>query len=140
MTSAADLGAEFDDRLNRLVGKPCWAIYAGKTTGSHVDIHFGQKIPRTIPLLGDHLTQDQRFHEAEIALYITCAWRLDGESEVICGAAEAISEDGQTSAGLDVLVGKRVESVQLYEPALDLTISFEGSALLKIFCDQTDED
>jgi len=140
MTSVNDLKEEFESQLNRLIGKPCWAIYAGKATGSNLDISFGRKIPRAIPLLGEHLTEDQRYHDAEFSLYITCAWRLDGKSKVICGATELTPEEGGTCTGLDVLVDKRVESVQLYGPAFDLTIGFEGFMFLKIFCDQTDAD
>jgi len=137
MSSRSGLAEDLLTQLRSLIGKPCWAFYAGESTGPDVIFDFGRKIPRTVPLLNRHLTEEQRYYEGEVSLYITCAWRLDSESEVICGSTDSAAEDGPMVRGLRALVGRTVESTEIVTPGFDLTLRFNGNLALKIFSDQT---
>lgn len=137
MTGISKLAEEFANQLRNLTGKRCWAVYAGESTGSDVDMAFGKKIPRTVPLLNPHLTDEQRYYDAEMSLFIECTWRLDREGEVVCGSIDSNLEEGPMLAGLKSVVGKTVESVKIETPVFDLTVRLSGNLVLKIFCDQT---
>lgn len=133
-----DLAEEFVGRLMDLRGKPCWSFYAGPSTGSHVDFDFGQKLSRVVPLLGNaNLTEDQKFYHGEVSLFIQCAWRLDSNDEVICGSTDSNEKDGPMLVGLQSMMNKTVENLEIARPAFDLTLEFRGGLFLKVFCDQT---
>jgi len=138
MTNQDRLEEEFENELKRLIGKPCLSIYAGESTGPDVLIDFGKKMPRTIPVLNPKLTEEERYYEGEVSLFIRCAWRVDTKREVICGSTDSAVEDGPMITGLGVLLQRTVESIQVRLPGLDLTVKFNGSLELRIFCDQTD--
>ncbi len=137
MTRGNELRDEYTNELRGLIGKPCWAFYAGPSTASAVDLHFGKKIPRAIPLLNPHLSEQERFYDGEISLFFECAWRLDSEGEVICGSTDSSENDGPMQRGLGLIVGRAVKSVKAELPACDLTVRFDGDIVLKVFCDQT---
>jgi hypothetical protein len=133
-----ELAEEFVRRLMDLRGKPCWSFYAGPSTGSHVDFDFGRKVPRVVPMLGNrNLTDDQKFHEGEMSLFIECAWRLDSDEEVICGSTDSNEKGGPMLIGLQSVLNRVVEDVDLRKPAFDLTLRFRGDLSLRVFCDQT---
>lgn len=137
MTPRSGLAEEFTSELRQLIGKPYWSFCGGENTGSDIDLGFGRKIPRTVPLLNPYLTEEQKYYDAEIALFIKCAWRLDSEDEVICGSTDSNIVGGPMLTGLSSIVGRAVESVKIERPGFDLTLRFEGELVLRIFCDQT---
>ncbi len=133
-----ELKGEFVGRLMSLKGKECWSFYAGPSTGSHVDFDFGKKLPRVVPLLGNpNLTEDQKFYEGEVSLFIQCAWRLDSHDEVVCGSTDSSEKEGPMLVGLESIIGRMVEDVEIVGPAFDLTVTLRDDLSLKVFCDQT---
>src|SRR5262245_39061817 len=75
--------------LPELVGKACWSVKAGKNTGSVLSMEFGRKIKLKRPLKNRSLTAEARLYRGEMKLFIECAWRLDGETGVVCGLNDA---------------------------------------------------
>ncbi len=133
-----ELAEEFVRRLTDLQGKSCWSLYASPSTGSHVDFDFGRKLPRVIPMLGNpNLTEDQKFYESEVSLFVQCAWRLDSAKEVICGSTDSNEKNGPMLLGLQAMIGTTVERVTIATPAFDLILTLGGDLSLKVFCDQT---
>jgi hypothetical protein len=133
-----ELSEEFVRMLMDLRGKLCWSFYAGPSTGSDIDLDFGRKLPRIVPMLGNqNLTEDQKFYESELSLFVQCAWRLDSGKEVVCGSTDANGRNGPMVAGLQAMIGSTVERVAIQSPAFDLTLMFRDGLYLKVFCDQT---
>lgn len=139
LISAADNSAMFEASLNRLVGQVCWGFAAGEGTGSVINFYIGGKVPRESPLSNLHLAAEQREYEAEINLFVECAWRIESKTEVICGAWDDNTEGGDMIAGLRRLVDQSVSSVKVSQPALDLTLDFSNGLTLRVFCDQTNQ-
>ncbi len=137
MIDTGRLREEFLQEVRVLIGKPCWAFYAGPSTGSIVSFDFGEKIPRRVPLLNPKLSEDERYHFGEVSLFIECAWRLDSSDTVICGSTDSNDNEGPMQRGLELIVGRTVKSVKVEPPACDLTIGLDGNFTLKVFCDQT---
>jgi hypothetical protein len=130
---------DFRDILQGLVGKPCWDFAAGPNTGSHVSFDFGRKLRIAKPLRIPGSPVSIRY-TGEIHLFVTCSWRLDSEKEVLCGAEDDNTEEGPMRHGLRQLLDRRVSSVQLREPGLDLVLEFEGGLTLRVFCDEVRGD
>jgi len=137
MTSRSELAEDFLNKLGSLIGKPCWSFCGGENTGSDIDLGFGRKIPRIVRLLNPYLTEEQKYYDAEIVLFIKCAWRLDSGDAVICGSTDSNIVGGPMLTGLRSIVWMAVESVKIERPAFDLTVRFKGDLMLRISCDQT---
>ena len=133
-----DLFPELQHGLNQFVGEICWGIAAGRGTGSIVSLHFGAKMLRRIPLNNPHLSNELREYDSQMGLFITCSWRLDSDSDVICGWTDSNEEGGPMLSGLQKIVGQKVKQVDLILPGLDLGLHFSNSLLLRIFSDRTD--
>lgn len=131
---------ELREVLQSLVGKPCWDFAAGAGTGSHVSFDFGRKLRRADPLRNPLVTDTVRRYTGEIDLFVTCSWRLDSETEVLCGAEDDNTEEGPMQHGLRQLLGRRVRAVQLREPGLDLVLELEGGLTFRVFCDEVNAD
>jgi hypothetical protein len=121
--------------LQKLVGKECWGIVT--SAGSHISFDFGEKIPRDNPLNNEFLSDDVRNFESELSLFIQCVWRIDSLNEVLFGAW---TENELVKKGVNDIIGQKATSVQLFEPAFDLIVTFSNDLKLKIFCDMTNEE
>ncbi len=128
---------ELESLVLGLRSKACWAALAGRGTGSAIDIHFGAKVPREVPLTNPTLTDEERRFEGDTSIYITCAWRLDSRSSVVCGWLDGGETVEGMVRGLRSVVGHRVEAVDIQRPAWDLKIVFDNGLTLTIFADQT---
>lgn len=137
VTKSTAIGDEFETRVRQLRGELCWSVKAGRGTGSAFTADFGEKLRRNVPLKNPHLSDDERNFQGEFALYVTCAWRVDGLAEVISAWTSGGDTVDEMVAGLDRLVGRRVVSVSVKKPGWDLVLEFEGGHTLTIFCDQT---
>lgn len=131
---------EVNSSLSRLRGLVCWAIVAGKGTGTTIDIHFGQKIPRKQALKNTLLSEEVRLYEGEYGIFVRCSWRIDSKSDVICGCWEDNSINGAVRRELDSLIGSTVLDFSVLKPGLDLSLELSCGKFLKLFCDQTDCD
>jgi hypothetical protein len=135
------LAEELLTRLSDLPGKRCWSVYDGPSSGSDIDLDFGTKFPRAIPILGNsNLTEDQKFYTSEVSLFVQCAWRLDASDRVICGSGDSNTVDGPMLNGLRCLVGRLVESIDVAKPGFDLVLQLTAGLVLRVFCDQTSEE
>jgi hypothetical protein len=121
----------------QLLGQVCWAAASGEGTGSVVNFHLGQKIPRQRPIPNPHLHKDLQLNKGEFGIMVYCAWRLEQGSIVICGSGESNSNEGSMIKGLDNLTGRNIKSLSIFPPAFDMTIGFENECVLKVFCDMT---
>src|SRR5438445_5483659 len=127
-----DIESEFTTEVHRLVGLPCWSYIAGKGTGSHVSLDFGKKISLSPPVRNERLTDDQRAYHGEKRLFITCLWRLDSPTEVVCGASDSNEDGGPMLLSLDQIVGRNIIDARASAPAWDLTLDF-GGLILSVF-------
>lgn len=129
---------EFLATARSLVGKTCWKIVAGTNTGSVIDLHLGKKLPIRTPIHPTLATDPDSHYQGELGVFIECAWRLDAEDEIICGWGEDFSAGSPLSKGLHLLLHQAVERVCIRRPALDLSLHFSNSLVLRVFCDQTE--
>jgi hypothetical protein len=86
--------------VRQLLGQVCWAVAAGKGTGSVVNFHLGHKIPRQRPIPNPHLHKDLQLNKGEFGIMVYCAWRLEQGSSVICGAGKSNENEGSMVRGL----------------------------------------
>ena len=131
-TDRQALRASLTAALDAMVGQPCWGIVAGR--GAIIGLHIGARLRREVPANNPLLSADLREHDGEYGLMVSCAWRLDGPGEVVCGSGDPAEP---LRAGLDRITGRTITAVRLAEPALDLVVAF-GDLTLTVFCDGTD--
>lgn len=134
------LGRQLADAMSRLEKKPCIFYYVGPETGSFADLHFGQKVPRKTPLPHPDMSDEMRRFEGQLSLFLGCAWRLETPDEILAGCWDDPGPDGQMRFGLDQLIGQMVRRVRVVPPSYDLAIEFENGRLLRVFCDQTNDE
>ena len=128
---------ELKQAFEHLIGQECWSVAVGKGTGSMVTLDFGRKVLRKRRLHNSHLSAEQQVYRGEFWLYLeNCAWRVDSESEVICGSTDDNEESGFMVDGMKKMVGQCVKAYELSFPGLDLVLHFSNSLSLHLFCDQ----
>jgi hypothetical protein len=138
-----------DDALNALnaiiakwPGLPCWSVQVSGV-GSLANLHFGEKIERehVMSLHTFQVDVDERLYQGETVLYLEeCPWRLDSPEDVLCSWMDDSTPEGRLTQGLMQLKGRTVTAVKMTQPALDLTVEFDGGLALRIFPDQVDPD
>lgn len=133
----SNLGEGYTHALLGLVGKRCWGIAAGANTGSVIDLHFGAKVPRRCSVPNPTLPADLRDFGGEFGLLVECAWRLDAPEGIVCGWIESASGRDPMNAGLRRIMGQTVQQVSVVPPAWDLSLHFENTLILRVFCDRT---
>jgi hypothetical protein len=140
MSDRSEMSQQLARGLASLVGQRCWGAVAGSGTGSVVSLSFGRMIPRTTPLANPHLSTAVRENEAELGLYIECAWRIDGPDAVVAGCWDDNQADGPMLGGLAQLIDQSVVAADVTEPAFDLHLRFSNGIVLRVFCDKTNRD
>lgn len=84
-----------NDLLTRFIALPCWAVVAGKGTGSMVSLAFGNKIPRDSPLTNNKLADDYRHNTSDYSIFLEHAsWLLEKGDLEICSCHSDNSNDG----------------------------------------------
>jgi hypothetical protein len=134
------LKEKLKNEIHSLIGKECWSIVGGKGSGSVISVYLGGKVLRSEYIDNPSLNEAARKFDAEYDLFVQCVWRLDSDKKIICGAWDNNSQNGRMLNGLNKLIGAKIVSVAVFEPAFDLIIEFSNSLKLKIFCDQTKGD
>ena len=118
--------------VTSLIGQECWSV---TVADGSLQLKVGRKLPRTKPLLNLFLTELERTHDAELALHIRCAWRLDGGDAVLSVCSDPKPAQCPTPPDLECLRGARITDAVLTAPAWDLTLHFGDVGALKVFCD-----
>ena len=106
------------------------------SAGGSLSLQFGEKLPMPRPLRNKHLTEEERTHEGELTVFLSCAWRLDGVGDILAVWSDPTPTDSPLPLGTECIKGTRVVSARVAGPAYDLELQFEGDRWLKAFCDQ----
>jgi hypothetical protein len=115
-----------------LRGLECWYVSSGGAAGSTFQLTFGGKVRRPVPLKNPGHSEVFRQFEGEVGLFVWCAWRLDGTD----GPATSWDDTKEAvEAGLERLIGSRIDAVEVIPPAWDMNIKFTNSLCLRVFCD-----
>lgn len=128
--------SQVTQELSRLIaslnGLECWHVSCGGAAGPTFQLVLGGKVRRAAPLKNPAATEEFRQFEGEMGLYVWCAWRLDGTEAPVTSW-----DDMQDTvvAGLEKLVGSRIDAIEIIPPAYDLNILFSNSLRLRVFCD-----
>ena len=129
--------AAFHEALQALRGLPILGSVAGPGTGTLVSLAIGAPVPRDRPIDNPHITDVLRTHDGEYSLFIKCAWRIEGETEVLCSSECDNTAGGPMLTGLARLTGSVILEVQpLAGPAHDLALRFADGLVLRVFCEQ----
>ncbi len=129
---------EFEGALNQLIGLECWSIL--QAAGSWVLADIGAKIRLDEPIRNKRLTEEQRNYEGEYKLHVQhCAWRIETPQKTIACWRDDNSNKGRMIRTLHKIAGRKVQSINLSLPSLDLKIHFEDDMIWQIFCDLSDE-
>jgi hypothetical protein len=134
-TKVANLRRDFARALRALRGSVCRAVTGGPNTGSALLIDFA---PKTVTGRRARKGTSSVPGQAAIRLLIDCTWRLDVHDAVECGSQETLDVRGPLAWGFRSVVNRNVRRVDIGLPAFDLAIHFGSSAVLRVFCDQTD--
>jgi hypothetical protein len=137
--SDLELVRRFSAELDAVSGRRCWAVYYGESTGAVIQVHFERKIARVEPLLNPNLSDEERRFDGEYALYISCAWRLDDDQNVLYSSGDALSHPEGLAAALEPLVGQQLVGVEASPPGWDATLTFDSGLRLRVFCDQPND-
>jgi len=128
--------------LQKIAGLPCWAVIAGKGTGTRVSLQIGAKVKRGKPARNPHLSGAAREFTGEYCLFIMdCSWRLDAEKEVLCSSRSSSNLDGsEMLIGLRKIIGEQIVEVRVTPPAHDLVLYFRNGCTLHLFVDGVDKN
>jgi len=126
--------SKFNIQLKKLIGKPLWATVAGVGTGSILGLKFGKKIKKARPSNNPHLSRSARYYDGEFGMMVYCAWRVEKDSNIVCGSMDSNESGGLMVEGIKVLHNKRVRAIHIGKIP-DLCIDFDGGLKLRLFCD-----
>lgn len=134
--AAAEASGALSGILEGLANKACWGIIA--SDGGSVLMKFGGKIRKKVPTRrrGRPLTDDELLFHGALEVFVTCAWRLDGPTDVLAVWSDPTPHRQPLHPRLAELRGLRIVEARVLQPAFDLEIHWEGRRTLKIFCDR----
>jgi hypothetical protein len=111
-------------KKDELIGKIVWEVSC--SIGSMVFLILDPKFQsRDLPFGNEH------FH------LCLCMWRLETRNQVIVASQD---ERNKIASSLNVLVGKQITSVELSNPSMDITITFDKELQLRTFACYSDDD
>jgi hypothetical protein len=122
--------------LTALRGRSYWSVLYGPSSGRVIQLQFEPRVPRAVPVENDALTEDERLNDAEFVLYISCAWRLDQTTGVVCSASDLERDATESGRMLERVVGERVIATQVRGPAGELSLELSGDYRVHLFCDE----
>src|SRR4051812_10037147 len=106
--------------LDRIVGQPCW--HAFTSFGNTPGLALGNKLKRDRPLKRNNHPVYQEY-EGQFKLTVWCAWRLDSDDSPL-GSWDQPADIAEQA--IKQLVGEKVVSYVVLEPAWDLRIRFSN--------------
>jgi hypothetical protein len=115
-----------------LKGLECWYVSSGGAASSTFQLTLGGKVRRPVPLKNPGHSEEFRQFEGEVGLFVWCAWRLDGTDGPVTSWDDTKES---VEAGLEKLLGSRIDTVEVVPPAWDMNIKFSNSLCLHVFCD-----
>jgi hypothetical protein len=123
-------------KLELVVNKKCWGITAGYPIASIVNLHFGKKIEREKEFKNKNNKYELYKYYGEYIISIYSDWRLQTKIKPITGSCEPNIVEGPMIKGLERLINKKINDIQILDECGDLLISF-GNLYLKVFCNFT---
>lgn len=133
--------ATLESSLLALNGLTCWGAVAGPGTGSHVTLHFGEKLPRKVPLNGSRTSEALRRYSGEYILFIQdCAWRMDESERMVCSSKSPNDIDGPMVTAFASAVSSRIVAADCAPSTYDLTLSLSSGQTIRLFCDCFDQE
>jgi hypothetical protein len=131
---------QFTSAVRGIVGKRCWGVAAGPATGSVLNLHIGDLIPRPWPIPNPELPESMRDYDGEFGLLVECAWRVETAGRIICSWLECESDAERREMCVRLLTGQEIENIEVRQPFLDLAVLFRNDHVLRLFCDQTEPE
>ncbi len=125
---------QFNEDLESMIGKECWAITGGEGTGSVISLNIGGRYPRDRPLRNPHVSELVRHFTAEYNLIIYSPWRVESSDAVLCGSHHSNDIDGPYQATFEQVISHKLIDIQCASPSLDLKLLFERDISLSVFC------
>lgn len=122
-----DIVNDIDRSLKIIIGAKCWI--GSRIISGALDLNFGNV------LFQKTVCQRNTFLTGQYNIFVWCHWILNDGSVPICNAESTLDE---IICSISSLEGYLVTDVELYPPALDLTLSFASGKVLRVFCDSTD--
>lgn len=121
--------------MAKLIDEPCWAIIAGKGTGSVILLETGPKVPLDPPSNNDQLTEEERNFESWYSVHSWCSWRIESSCRFV-GSWTQVPDSGDwmVESGLSLIKGSRVTNCELNSGVPDLRLWF-GEVCLTLFAD-----
>ncbi len=127
-----NIPAELAGLIPSLKGLECWYASTGGAAGSSFQLTLGGKVRRPLPLKNPNHSDEFRRFEGEVSLFVWCAWRLDGTDGPVTSWDD---RNESVEAGLEKLIGSRIDTIEVIPPAWDMNIKFSNSLCLRVFCD-----
>lgn len=134
------LAARFANALRDLTKRVCVSYDTGPPQSVMLDLQFGRPGEARGPRLGAGAAGPGEREAGDVSLFVSCAWRVQTTSEVLCGCWDDKEEGGQMRAGLERILGQPVRRALAVPPAWDLALELENGVVLRVFCDQTNDE
>lgn len=125
---------DFRNEVKNLSGKECWGVVGGPGTGSVISLSIGEKYPSKNPSKNTFLSDLVRSNDSEYSLLVSCPWRIEDSSEILCGSHHTNDNDGPYQSGFERIVGSNIIETYCSAPALDLRLDFSNGVALSVFC------
>jgi hypothetical protein len=113
---------EVHEAFHKVRGMPCWDLSCC-TVGSTLSLQCGKPIK-----IGGLKGIDT---QGECHILVWVEWRLEKDDDAICSST--CTED-QICEGAKILLNQTIESIEIFSPVWDATITFSSNIRLKIFC------
>ena len=113
---------EILEAFHKVRGMSCWNLYCC-TVGSTLSLHCGKTI-KVEGLRGIDF-------EGECHILVWVEWRLEKDDDAICSST---CTEEQICEGAKILLDQTIESIEIFPPVWDATITFSSNIRLKIFC------
>ncbi|HSH59217.1 MAG TPA: hypothetical protein VK988_06160 [Acidimicrobiales bacterium] len=116
-----------EEAVRPLVGMAPWRAELGYAT--FLTFEFGRELPPE--------TEGVRSHGEWHLWVYGCAWRLERGGRFLAGSAD---DEETMRTAVHELVGRTLSRFNVFAPALDATLLFEGDFVLRLFSKSSDTD